>query len=461
LDHIELMRKAIEFKNPAYIPLELVEVPGIFGNYGLRVSEEVSLIEGTQDFDALDATFCYIYEDMGEDSEGNRLRRSEWGFVEKVPIGGKYDYLTIKNPLADWGNLKSYEFPSPSVTDEFFVGMKKAFKRYPDRFKVAYIDPGPFYTALFIIGYEKLLMSLYTDLDKVKYVFDGIIHYYIEVVKRWKDIGAHMVTFTDTFAYQRGFLFSPKLWREHFKSFYKKMFDFVHGQGMYVGLGLDGETIEIVPDLKEIGMDVFDLRQPTLMGIDNLAKICGGKLCVKATIDMQTTLYTGTPHDIHLEAEELVTKLGERNGGFIAMVIRESTPGYPEENVRASVEAFNHFRKRRQRMNKPDSNFRVLDHPILGKMERKEQINIYVDGKKILAYEGEPIAASLAAARIKVFRFTSTRAEPRGIFCAIGRCTDCVMTVNGEPNVRTCVTPVEAGMKIETQKGLGRWQKKI
>ncbi len=112
-------------------------------------------------------------------------------------------------------------------------------------------------------------------------------------------------------------------------------------------------------------------------------------------------------------------------------------------------------------MNKPDSNIRVLVHPILGKMENREQIPMYVDGKKIWAYKGEPIAAALAAAGIKMFRLTSRRNEPRGIFCAIGRCTDCVMTVNGEPNVRTCVTPVETGMQIETQKGLGKWQKKI
>ena len=40
------------------------------------------------------------------------------------------------------------------------------------------------------------------------------------------------------------------------------------------------------------------------------------------------------------------------------------------------------------------------------------------------------------------------------IFCAIGRCTDCVMIVNGVPNVRTCVTPLEEGMQIQTQYGV-------
>lgn len=43
---------------------------------------------------------------------------------------------------------------------------------------------------------------------------------------------------------------------------------------------------------------------------------------------------------------------------------------------------------------------------------------------------------------------------PRGIFCAIGRCTDCVMIVDGQPNVRTCVTPLHAGMKVQTQYGV-------
>jgi predicted molibdopterin-dependent oxidoreductase YjgC len=58
-------------------------------------------------------------------------------------------------------------------------------------------------------------------------------------------------------------------------------------------------------------------------------------------------------------------------------------------------------------------------------------------------------------------RITEKRKEPRGLFCAIGHCTDCVMTVDGETNVRTCITPVKEGMRIETQGGMGadRWQK--
>jgi len=102
---------------------------------------------------------------------------------------------------------------------------------------------------------------------------------------------------------------------------------------------------------------------------------------------------------------------------------------------------------------------RVLDHPILGKFKERKKVEFTFDGKKILAYEGEPIAAALMAAGIKILHYTEKAKEPRGVFCAIGRCNDCVMTVDGIPNVRTCITPVTAGIKVETQRGLGRWMR--
>ena len=82
----------------------------------------------------------------------------------------------------------------------------------------------------------------------------------------------------------------------------------------------------------------------------------------------------------------------------------------------------------------------------------RRKVTIRIDGRDIEAQEGEPIAAALIAAGVKVFRYTRKN-EPRGIFCAVGRCTDCIMTVDGQPNVRTCITPVRDGMIIYTQKG--------
>jgi predicted molibdopterin-dependent oxidoreductase YjgC len=93
---------------------------------------------------------------------------------------------------------------------------------------------------------------------------------------------------------------------------------------------------------------------------------------------------------------------------------------------------------------------RVGWHPVLGDMDGGAEVTIYVDGKPIPAREGEPIAAALYASGIKITRYSRHYGEPRGPFCMIGRCTECSMTVDGVPNVRTCLTAVSGGMRIET-----------
>lgn len=104
---------------------------------------------------------------------------------------------------------------------------------------------------------------------------------------------------------------------------------------------------------------------------------------------------------------------------------------------------------------------RIIEHPILGKIEDKEMVIIEVDGKKIKAQKGEMIIAALIANGIKINRYTLKKKEPRGIFCGIGQCTDCVMVVNGRINVRTCITPVVDNMVIQTQQGLEPGRDKI
>jgi len=99
---------------------------------------------------------------------------------------------------------------------------------------------------------------------------------------------------------------------------------------------------------------------------------------------------------------------------------------------------------------------RVENHVILDVEKKVSPVEITVDGLVIEAYEGEPVLGALLNAGIKINRYTVKRHEPRGLFCGIGQCTDCAMVVDGVPNVRTCITPVKAGMVIKTQDGLSK-----
>ena len=85
------------------------------------------------------------------------------------------------------------------------------------------------------------------------------------------------------------------------------------------------------------------------------------------------------------------------------------------------------------------------------------QIDIFLDGQRLAAREGESVAGALWAAGIRTLRTTARKGSPRGIFCASGDCWDCLVTVDGQPNQRACRTTVRAGMQITTQAGFGQW----
>lgn len=97
---------------------------------------------------------------------------------------------------------------------------------------------------------------------------------------------------------------------------------------------------------------------------------------------------------------------------------------------------------------------RINNHPILD-FSRGEKLKFIFNGKELEGYKGETIAAALHAAGVKVLGESLFKHRPRGFYCAIGNCSSCNMIVDGEPNVRTCITELKDGMIVETQHGKG------
>ena len=97
---------------------------------------------------------------------------------------------------------------------------------------------------------------------------------------------------------------------------------------------------------------------------------------------------------------------------------------------------------------------RIEEHPILD-FKREKKVTFSYNGREITAYKGETIAAALHAAGIKKLKHSPEKGRARGLFCAIGNCSSCLMEVNGIPNVKTCVKKVEEGMVVKEQKGKG------
>ena len=78
-------------------------------------------------------------------------------------------------------------------------------------------------------------------------------------------------------------------------------------------------------------------------------------------------------------------------------------------------------------------------------------VRFQFDWQEITAAPGETIAVALLVAGVSALRTTNRLGEPRGIFCNMGVCFDCVLRIDGVDNVRSCMTPVRPGIVVERQ----------
>jgi predicted molibdopterin-dependent oxidoreductase YjgC len=76
-------------------------------------------------------------------------------------------------------------------------------------------------------------------------------------------------------------------------------------------------------------------------------------------------------------------------------------------------------------------------------------VNVSFDGRPLVAVRGQNIGAALVSNGVTAWRSTRKNARPRGLFCGIGVCFDCLVTVDGEANQRACLVEVQEGMEIE------------
>lgn len=97
---------------------------------------------------------------------------------------------------------------------------------------------------------------------------------------------------------------------------------------------------------------------------------------------------------------------------------------------------------------------RIGHHPILGPLSARKEISFQFDGTRYTAFESETIAAALLANGVRMLRMHEETGTPRGIYCNIGHCFECRVTVNGLQGIRACLTLVEEGMDVKSGQKL-------
>ena len=75
-------------------------------------------------------------------------------------------------------------------------------------------------------------------------------------------------------------------------------------------------------------------------------------------------------------------------------------------------------------------------------------ITLTFEGRPVPAVVGDSVGAALTRAGVRAWRNTRRKGRPRGLFCGIGICYDCLLTIDGAPDQRACLVPAADGMEL-------------
>jgi len=244
-------------------------------------------------------------------------RKDEWGNIwSRVDATSKGEI--VKGALE---NLDQVEvLPLPDFDDpEYYVHAKEIFDSAPDRWHIGSIHGFTFSMARKLRRMERYLMDLLLERERIEALHDRIDEQIKIQTKRMAKVGADSVMIAEDWGTQLRLLINPKLWREMFKPRFAALCRYAHDLGLSVFMHSCGKITDIIPDLIEVGVDLFQFDQPRIHGIDTLAGFQEqGRVTFWCPVDIQTTLQTRDEAAIRRDVDELLEKLWRGRGGFVA-----------------------------------------------------------------------------------------------------------------------------------------------
>ena len=162
----------------------------------------------------------------------------------------------------------------------------------------------------------------------------------LDIIDRLLELPIDGIFFGDDWGYQNGILIGAKRWREMLKPRIARMYERVRNAEKYVLTHCCGSIAEILPDVIEIGLDVYESVQPEAKDSDPIAlkRRFGDELTFWGGLGSQSIIPFGSPREIMDEVTRLSKEMG-RGGGYILSPAKKLQPETPIENAAAVVEA--------------------------------------------------------------------------------------------------------------------------
>lgn len=336
--------RSVEFREPEYIPCRITIMWPLWNTYREKLEEIVLkhpiLFPGFK-------PGSVKYGDKPGVLRANRTIRDPFGCIWSFNIEG-FQGQVVQHPLEKWENLKSYELPDPEKGvpvegaekpipwDTIYSGLDRA--REEGNLVVASMPHGFFFQRLYYLrGFTNLMKDFIQKPPQIYELIDRLTEFNLKLVDKFLNYGRiDVVYFGDDLGTQTRMPISPKTFREFIFPSYTRIFQKIRAQSTHVYLHTDGHVVEVLDQLIESGVDILNI-QDRVNGLNNIASICKGRVCIDLDIDRQYLVPFGRSEDIRNYIKHVVRLLSTRKGGL--MLEAEIHPPTPLENIEAVASA--------------------------------------------------------------------------------------------------------------------------
>lgn len=301
----EIVKRAVHFQNPPRVP---------------RFWYDLDCHQDDTDVVLIPVRKWYEGPEKNEAELGFKWAKSS---SDKMTMGVPAVY-----PLANWDDFEHYRdhiMPDPYTSDRF--AFADAYD-WGDKYAIADLYLSGFTGMWLLRSFDNLFADMIEEPERVFLLRDMVMNFETEIIRQCKEHGFDCVAFYDDIGMQSSMMMSPEMWRYYFADIYRQQFALCHELGMDVFYHTCGYVYPVIQDLVSLGVDILNLGQANVNGIEKVGREFRSKVCFCQPIDYQKTGLYGSKAEIYAEAKMLLDNFWDGRGGFIAHMQDYENHGY-------------------------------------------------------------------------------------------------------------------------------------
>ena len=333
LTHKERLRRAIRHEPVDRLPTQI--------NYTGRQGEQLAAYFGVSvaqlpdrldnHLRRLDLTHPARY------SEDGSVKYDWWGAGFDT---GEEGYFVRVSPLQERKDLDAMAWPDPYDPDVLNDAAVATAADNGQHFLVPNFGWALFERAWSLRGMVEFFMDMAGDPKYAGELLDRVADTQLVLIHRFIELGVDGFYFGDDYGGQANMLLSPKMWRTLIKPRLARLFEPIRAAGLPILMHSDGHIEPILPDLIEIGLNVYNPVQPEVTDFSWLRRTFGRQLAYYGGVSTQTTMPFGTPDDVRTAVAKAAYELAPDNTGLLIAPSHRMMSDIPMHNVAALLAAF-------------------------------------------------------------------------------------------------------------------------